>query len=163
MILWLTFGSIFAVWNVFQSPGLDFRLVALGALLPLTLDAPFGSQAYAHTLVSAVVVLTVTMATTAGRGHRLRRRRALSLPIGWFIALVLGGSWATKNLFWWPAFGWSFGHAPLPISTRPVLLLAVEEIVGVALLWWAWCRFRLTEPARRGRFFRTGYLGRDVL
>src|ERR1700681_4823633 len=111
MVLWLTFGSIFAVWNVFQSPGLDFRLVALGALLPLMLDAPFGSQAYAHTLVSAVVVLTVTMASTAGRGHRLRRRRALSVAIGWFMGLVMGGSWATKNLFWWPAFGVARPHA----------------------------------------------------
>ena len=41
MVLWLAFGSIFGVWNVFQSPGLDFRLIALGALLPLVLDAPF--------------------------------------------------------------------------------------------------------------------------
>ena len=55
MVLWLAFGSIFGVWNVFQSPGLDFRLIALGALLPLVLDAPFGEQAYAHTLLSAVV------------------------------------------------------------------------------------------------------------
>ena len=51
MVLWLAFGSIFGVWNVFQSPGLDFRLIALGALLPLVLDAPFRSQAYAHTLL----------------------------------------------------------------------------------------------------------------
>ena len=35
MVIWFAFGSIFAVWNVFQSPGLDFRLIALGALLPL--------------------------------------------------------------------------------------------------------------------------------
>ena len=70
-----SFGSIFAVWNVFQSPGLDFRLIAIGALLPLVLDAPFRSMAYCHTLLSAVVVLTLTMALTAGRGRRLRRRR----------------------------------------------------------------------------------------
>ena len=57
MVLWLAFGSIFGVWNVFQSPGLDFRLIVLGALLPLAIDAPFRSQAYAHTLLSAVIVL----------------------------------------------------------------------------------------------------------
>ena len=56
MLLWFAFGSIFGVWNVFQSPGLDFRLIAVGALLPLALDAPFGAQSYAHTLCSAVVV-----------------------------------------------------------------------------------------------------------
>jgi hypothetical protein len=159
MVLWLTFGSIFAVWNVFQSPGLDFRLVALGALLPLTLDAPFGSQAYAHTLVSAVAVLTVTMAATVGRGHRLRRRRALSLAIGWFMGLVLGGSWATKNLFWWPTFGAARPHAAL---VAPVPLLIVEEVLGVAAAWWAWTRFGLADPARRRTFWRTGRLAIEV-
>src|SRR5204862_5605928 len=92
VVLWFAFGSIFGVWNVFQSPGLDFRLIALGALLPLVLDAPFGAQAYAHTLLSAVIVLIVAMALTAGRGHRLRRRRALSFAIGWFAGLVLSAS-----------------------------------------------------------------------
>ena len=28
MLLWFVFGAIFGVWNVFQSPGLDFRLIA---------------------------------------------------------------------------------------------------------------------------------------
>src|SRR2546423_6972920 len=91
MVLWLAFGSIFGVWNVFQSPGLDFRLIALGAVLPLVLDAPFGEQAYAHTLLSAVVVLVVVMGLTAGRGQRLRRRRWLGVAIGWVGGLVLGG------------------------------------------------------------------------
>ena len=36
MFFWLTFGSIFGVWNVFQSSGLDFRLIALGAPLKAT-------------------------------------------------------------------------------------------------------------------------------
>ena len=39
MVLWLAFGAIFGVWNVFQSTGLDFRLVAIGALLPTLIDA----------------------------------------------------------------------------------------------------------------------------
>ena len=59
MVLWLVFGSIFLVWNVFQSPGLDFRLIAAGALLPLVLDAPLRRMAYAHTLLSAVLVLVL--------------------------------------------------------------------------------------------------------
>ena len=71
MVLWFAFGSIFAVWNVFQSPGLDFRLIALGALLPLLLDAPFGEQAYAHTLLSAVVVLVLYHAIAGRPARRL--------------------------------------------------------------------------------------------
>jgi hypothetical protein len=159
MVLWLTFGSIFAVWNVFQSPGLDFRLIALGSLLPLVLDAPFRSQAYAHTLLSAVVVLTATMAFTAGRGRRLRRRRALSLAIGWFTSLVLSGSWAHKEVFWWPAFGAGRPNAAL-LAPLPVLI--VEEVLGLAAAWWVWTRFGLADPARRRDFWRTGRLAIQV-
>jgi hypothetical protein len=155
MLLWFAFGSIFGVWNVFQSPGLDFRLVAVGALLPLVLDAPFGAQSYAHTLCSAVVVLVLVMALTTGRGRRLRRRRLLGLPIGWFTGLVLSGAWAHKEVFWWPAFGWSRPTAPL-LAPWPVVI--VEELLGAAAAWWAWSRFALADPARRQRFWRTGRL-----
>ena len=55
MLLWFVFGAIFGVWNVFQSPGVDFRLIAVGALLPELIDLPFGAQAYAHTLLAATV------------------------------------------------------------------------------------------------------------
>ena len=155
MLLWFAFGSIFGVWNVFQSPGLDFRLIAVGALLPLALDAPFGAQSYAHTLCSAVVVLVLVMALTTGRGRRLRRRRLLGLPIGWFTGLVLSGAWAHKEVFWWPAFGWSRPSAPL-LAPWPVVI--VEELLGAAAGWWAWSRFALADPARRQRFWRTGRL-----
>ena len=155
MLLWFAFGSIFGVWNVFQSPGLDFRLIAVGALLPLALDAPFGAQSYAHTLCAAVLVLVLVMALTTGRGRRLRRRRLLGLPIGWFTGLVLSGAWAHKEVFWWPAFGWSRPSAPL-LAPWPVVI--VEEVLGAAAAGWAWSRFSLADPARRQRFWRTGRL-----
>jgi hypothetical protein len=155
MVCWFVFGSIFGVWNVFQSPGLDFRLIAGGALLPLALDAPFRAQAYAHTLLSAVIVLTVTMVATAGRGRRLRRRRALSLSIGWFAALVLSGAWTHKEVFWWPAFGVDRPHAAL---LAPMPLLLVEELVGLGAAVWAWSRFGLADPARRRQLGRSGRL-----
>jgi hypothetical protein len=155
MFFWFVFGSIFGVWNVFQSSGLDFRLIAIGSLLPLLLDLPFGAQSYAHTLLAAVLVLTVTMLVTIGRGRRLRRRRALGLPIGWFAALVLAGSWMHKELFWWPAFGTDRPSFPL-LAPWPVLI--VEELLGLAAAWWAWTRFGLGDPARRRAFVRTGRL-----
>ena len=155
MLLWLVFGSIFVVWNVFQSSGLDFRLVAIGAVLPTLIDGPFGAQSYAHTLLAAVGVLVVSMVTTTGRGHRLRRRRALSLSIGWFAALVLGASWAHKELFWWPAFGTARPEAPL---FPPWPVIVVEELLGLAAAWWMWTRFGLRDRDRRRVFLRTGRL-----
>lgn len=155
MILWLVFGAIFGVWNVFQSSGLDFRLIALGSVLPLLLDAPYGAQSYAHTLLVASIVLVVTMLVTMGRGRRLRRRRALSLSIGWFAALVLSGSWAHKELFWWPAFGTERPEAPL---LPPLPLLVVLELLGLAGAAWVITRFGLRDPERRRAFVRTGRL-----
>ena len=155
MVLWFVFGAIFGVWNVFQSPGLDFRLVAAGALLPELIDLPFRAQAYAHTLLSAVLVLVITMLATTGRGRRLRRRRALGLAIGWFSALVLSAAWTHQDVFWWPAFGASRPDAAL-FAVWPVVV--IEELLGLAAAWWTWTRFGLRDPARRRDFLRTGRL-----
>ena len=153
MLLWFVFGAIFGVWNVFQSPGLDFRLIAAGALLPELLDLPFRAQAYAHTLLAAVAALAITMLATSGRGRRLARRRALGLPIGWFAGLVLSASWAHKEVFWWPAFGAARPDAAL-FAAWPVVVL--EELLGLAAAAWAWSRFGLADPQRRRELLRTG-------
>jgi hypothetical protein len=155
MLLWFAFGAIFGVWNVFQSPGLDFRLIAAGALLPELIDLPFAAQAYAHTLLAAIVVLVVTMLATTGRGRRLRRRRALGLAIGWFAALVLSAAWTHKEVFWWPAFGAARPDAAL---FGPWALLVIEELLGAAAAWWTWTRFGLRDAGRRRVFWRTGRL-----
>jgi hypothetical protein len=155
MLLWFVFGSIFGVWNVFQSPGLDFRLIALGAMLPTLLDLPFGEQAYAHTMVAATAALVLTMLATTGRGRRLRRRRALGLAIGWYSGLVLSAAWAHKEVFWWPAFGWSLPSVPL-FPVWPVVV--AEELVGLAAAWWVWSRFGLRDEIRRRALVRTGRL-----
>jgi hypothetical protein len=155
MLLWFVFGAIFGVWNVFQSPGLDFRLIAAGAVLPELIDIPFGAQAYAHTLLAATLVLVATMLATAGRGRRLRRRRALGLAIGWFSGLVLSAAWAHKEVFWWPAFGVTRPDAAL-FSAWPVVV--IEELLGAAAAWWTWSRFGLSDATRRRELVRTGRL-----
>jgi len=155
MLLWFAFGAIFGVWNVFQSPGLDFRLIAAGALLPELIDIPFGAQAYAHTLLAATLVLVATMLATVGRGRRLRRRRALGLAIGWFSGLVLSAAWAHKEVFWWPAFGVTRPDAPL-FGAWPVVV--IEELLGAAAAWWTWSRFGLSDATRRRELIRRGRL-----
>ena len=160
MILWFAGGSVVLTWLVFHDPAFDYRLVVVGALAPDALDAPAGGARFFHTLVAGVLVLAAVM---VGTRHRRRlRRRLLAVPIGMFLHLLLDGTWTHRQLFWWPAFGWSFHHLSLPVTTRPAAVLGLEEAVGAACLWWAWVRFRLVEPERRRRFLRTGYLGRDL-
>jgi hypothetical protein len=154
MILWYLAGSVVAVWNVFQSGGLDFRLVALGAIAPLVVDAPFGEMAYAHALVAPVALLAATMVLTAGRGRRLLRRRALGLPIGWFCGLALSGAFTHTEVFWWP-FAGSLEDASL-LPPLPVLL--VLEALGVLAARWCWVRFDLGRHEQRRAFLTTGRL-----
>ena len=73
MLLWYVGVSVVAVHVVFRSTGLDYRLVAVGALGPLLVDLPFGHMAYGHTLLVAVGLLEVVMLATIGRPRLLRR------------------------------------------------------------------------------------------
>lgn len=159
MVLWFVGGSVLAVWLVFRSPALDYRLVAAGALLPLV-DLATGRFHVLHTLAAAVAVLLAVVVTT--RHRRLRRRRWLGIPIGMFLHLVLDGTWQRAKLFWWPAFGAHFAADRVPELSRPVGLLVAMELAGAAAIVWLWRRFRLTEPARRGVFLRAGHFSRDL-
>jgi hypothetical protein len=153
MFCWYAAGSVFIVWNVFQSAGLDIRAVALGGLAPLIVDLPFGEQRYGHTLLAPVVVLAIVMAVTAGHGHRLLRRHLIGLPIGWFCGLALSGAFTHDQTFWWPFRGTTFEGAPL-LPAWPVAIAL--EVLGLLALRWCWTRFRLDVPARRRALWRRG-------
>lgn len=160
MLLWFAGGSFLAVWLVFRDPAVDHRLVVAGAVLPDLVDLPSGGPWIAHTVLASVVLLLGIMLATKGR--RLLRRQLLALPIGTFLHLVLDGAWTDTETFWWPAFGLDLGGGRLPSVERGALNV-VLELAGLAILVWAWRRFRLREPARRRQLLRSGRLGRDLV
>ncbi len=160
MALWFAGLALVVVWQVFRDTAIDYRLILAGVLLPDLVDAALGGARILHTLSASVLLLTAVMLGT--RGRRGTRRRLLALPIGTFLHLVLDAMWSSTTVFWWPAFGLSFGEAELPSLSRPPAVLLVQELAGlVALVWW-WRRFRLHEVDRRRIFVRTGRLGRDL-
>jgi membrane-bound metal-dependent hydrolase YbcI (DUF457 family) len=154
MLFWYGAVSILLVAVVFRSVGVDYRLVAAGALAPLVLDAGFGHRAFAHTLAFAVLSLVVVMVATIGRS-RLLRRRLLCLPIGVFTGLVLSGAFTDTRELWWPAFGTRF-------STRGVLpsvpAIVVEEALGLFATWVLVGWYDLYLPGPRRSFLREGRL-----
>jgi hypothetical protein len=154
LLLWYVGLSIFLVATIFKSSGIDYRLVALGAMLPLLVDIPFGYRAYGYTLLFAVVLLTVVMLATIGR-PRLLRRRLLCLPIGVFCGLVLSGAFLNDELFWWPFLGTSFVHRSL---LPPTWVVVLEEFVGLAVCWLLVGQYDLYLPGPRREFLRTGRL-----
>jgi hypothetical protein len=160
VLLWFAGMAFVAVWVVFHDPALDHRLVIAGALLPDVVDVATGGRWIAHTVLFSVLLLGGVMVGT--RGRRLRRRQLLALPIGTFLHLVLDGMWTDKIVFWWPAFGASFGDRSLPSIGRGWFDVPLE-LIGLVALVWAYRRFRLGEPERRRVFLTTGRLGRDLV
>lgn len=160
MILWFAILAPVIVAEVFRSPMVDYRVVALGALLPLV-ELALGGPNVLHTLLGAVGLLAVVMAVTPNR--RLVRRRLLGLPIGLLLHLVLDGSWTTAALFWWPAFGTGFGSDQIPEFDRPLGVMIVLEFVAIAVGWWAFRRYELGDAENRKRLLSTGQLTRGVL
>jgi len=159
VFLWFIGVGFVAVVTVFRSPALDYRLVILGLVLPLV-EAPLGGPWVLHTLLGAVVVLGAVMVLT--RGRRLARRRWLGLPIGMLVHLVLDGSWSDPQLFWWPAFGAAFPDGPLPELGRGVVGI-VMEVIGAAMIVWAWYRYGLDDDGRRRELWRRGRLDRALV
>jgi hypothetical protein len=159
VLLWFVGPSVLIVWGVFRSPSADYRLVALGSLLPL-LELPIGEPRLLHSLTGAALALVVVM--VAGRGRRVVQRRWLAVPIGMLLHLVLDGAWTDADAFWWPFLGIEWSTAELPELGRGPLNLVLEA-AGVGACWWAYRRFRLDEPARRADFLRTGRVGRDIV
>lgn len=161
MLIWFAAASVVITFWVFQSPAIDYRLVALGSVLPVG-EVPFGAGML-HSLLAPTLVLIVVMVATSKR--RLIRRQWLGLPIGMYLHLVL--DLAAPDSFWWPirsllgdsdAFLYS---ETAPELSRGVWTL-ILEVVGVALAAWAYRRFGLEDPQRRKKFFRTGQLDRSV-
>jgi hypothetical protein len=153
VLLWYTGLSILIIANVFRSTGLDYRLVAAGALLPLLVDLPIGHRSVGHALVFPVALFVAVMVGTASRS-RLLRRRLLCVPIGVFVALVLSGAFTQDQVFLWPFLGHA-GHQSLLPAWWAVL---IEELVGLGAWWWIVGQFDLYLPEPRRDFWHAGRL-----
>ena len=154
MLIWFAVLSVLLVAVVFKSPGVDYRTVMLGAVLPV-LEGATGGPKVLHSVVGAVVVLGVLMLAT--RHRRLLRRRLLGIPIGMMAHLVLDGAFTVTRIFWWPLAGTDFASQQIPEWSHLVPSLVLEA-VGIVVGWWAWRWFGLDDPERRERFLRDGRL-----
>jgi membrane-bound metal-dependent hydrolase YbcI (DUF457 family) len=141
VILWFAAFAVLGAWQVLRDARFDYRLIAVGAILPSLLDAPFGHRALAHTLVFAVGALAVVMLVTINR--RPLRRHLLALPIGFLAHLVLDGVFANKSLFWWPAFG-GWGDTAIVPAFPTVLVRETLGLVGAGYVLRLWRAGRLS-------------------
>lgn len=159
MLIWFAVLSVVLVAVVFKSPGVDYRTVILGSILPIA-EGVTGGPKVLHSLLGAVALLGIIMLATQRR--RLLRRRLLGIPIGMMAHLVLDLSFATTAIFWWPFLGLSFADGQIP-EWEHLGLSLVLEVVGVAVGVWAWrTLFDLDDPEKRARFLTDGRLDLHV-
>ena len=159
MLLWFVGPSVLIVWAVFRSPAADYRVVAIGSLVPLV-ELPVGEPRLLHGLSGAALVLGLVM--VGARGRRVRQRQLLGVPIGMLLHLALDGAFADTRAFWWPFLGTGWSDTRLPELGRGAFS-GVLEVIGAGACWWGYRRFRLDEPERRAAFVRTGRVGRDIV
>ncbi|MGI9607003.1 MAG: hypothetical protein ACR2P0_12765 [Acidimicrobiales bacterium] len=159
LFFWFLGLSFAAVLVVFSSPAIDYRLVMFGAILPVA-EGIAGGPWVLHTLVAPVVVMGVVMLATQGR--RLVRRQWLGVPIGLFLHLVLDGSWADADVFWWPFLGVSdvLGGSAVNEFSRSLPVVVLMELVGLAALVFLVERLDLRGEGR-DLFRRTGQILRS--
>ena len=154
MFLWFLGTAVVSVWYVFRDPRFDYRLLAVGAVLPDVIDLPGRHARWAHSLSVSVGALVLVMLVTAGR--KPIRRLMLAVPIGMLLHLVWDGAFASTHVFWWP-FAGSWGNVRVPSLQRGWLNIAFEA-AGAALLLWMWRRCRLSDPQRRRALLHQGLL-----
>ena len=154
MVLWFVGTAIVTVRFVFQDPRFDYRLLIVGAVLPLA-DGVLGPLRVLHTLAFSLLALLVVMLATRRGGSA--RRLWLGLPIGLLLHLVFDGAWTDPDLFWWPVGGLSFDDAELPERARGWWSVALD-VAGLAMLVWVWRTSELSRPPRRHRFWTSGQL-----
>ncbi len=160
MFLWFAALAIAGVFVVFRDPAIDYRLIAVGALIPDPIDAVIRrGTGPAHSVVTAVGLLFAVMLLTIGR--RNIRRRSLAIPIGVFAHLVLDNAWSTTATFWWPLAG-HVGERELPFIARGFGVVALQELIGLVVAAWLYRTFRLSDPTLRKQFLSTGRIRRDL-
>jgi hypothetical protein len=143
--------TLVVAWVVFHDPAFDYRLAAVGALVPVIVDAPFGRAWFGHTLLASLLVLAGVMLAT--RQRRAVRRHAIAIPIGMLLGLVASAMWTQPKVLWWPAFG---PHVPHVALFPPGAIALAEELAGAIALVWFVRRFELRDPRHLRTWLRTG-------
>jgi hypothetical protein len=161
VIFWHTGTTLVVLWFAMRgNPRLDYRVAALGALIPDLVDKPIGrvlfreryetGHLWGHTLLLNVAFFAVLFAM---RGRA--KRKLVLLPIGSLLHLAEDGMWSSPRVFWWPLFGTAFPRDPGWRLTWSAVLM---EVVGVILLLWLFAAHGMLSRDGLVAFLRTGHL-----
>ncbi|MBO60001.1 MAG: hypothetical protein CL440_07330 [Acidimicrobiaceae bacterium] len=155
MFLWFCVLSIVGTALIFRSPFLDYRLVALGSLLP-AVETTLGFKWLLHTLIFGVAVLVMVM--ILGKGRRKIQRKFLPVPIGLLSHLVLDATWTEKEIFWWPFTGREILGNRVSRLEFSLPVVVTLELLAIIIALWAWRKFDFRNSSNRSAFIKYGHL-----
>jgi membrane-bound metal-dependent hydrolase YbcI (DUF457 family) len=119
--LGITLGIFYLASLAFPSlkRHIDYRFIAVGALLPDLIDKAIGrvlfedvfasGRLFAHSLVFVIVILVVGYVYFRQQGDS----RIMMVAGASFLHLLEDQMWMNPQTFFWPVFGWEFaqGHS----------------------------------------------------
>ena len=154
--LGITLGIFFILGQLIPSirDRLDYRVIALGALLPDLIDKPIGRFLFAESVASGRLVghtLVFVLILLIGGYVLLNRRgdggRGVQVAGAGFLHLVEDRMWMSPVTLLWPAMGWRFPQGDVYGSFMDYLLdvvshcyipepsyVFVSEVVGLFVL-----------------------------
>lgn len=170
MIFWHVGTTLTIVWFVMRgNTRVDYRLVALGALLPDLIDKPIGrlllrsrfdsGRLFAHTLLVNVAFFCILFFM---RGRL--KRKAVLVPIGALLHLAEDAMWSSPRTFWWPLLGTDFPSDPVPggalswLNPLNSTEAMIQEPIGALLLVWLLAAHGMLSREGLRDFLRTGHL-----
>ena len=154
MFIWFLVTAPIIVAMVFKTHRLDYRLIALGCLVP-SVSWVIPQLGFVNTLLFHTVALGIVMGATTNA--RLVRRKWIGLPIGGLLRMIVDASWLEIDRLWWPISSTSI--TDLAGSTYPIIPLGLFlEFIGAALAIWGWQRFGFNEQPGRDGFLTSGNL-----
>lgn len=171
-------GHIAATWSVAalcqknnsRLAGLDYRLLAVSAMLPDFLDKPLAllifthsnsTQNIAHSFLFHVLVLILTL---------LYWRQALPYTLAFNAHLLADHMWYHTETFWWPLFGWITFWGYKPMNTPGEMLTVyldiisrypqvwVIEVIALVILGWFVRRYHWYRWSNLKIFMATGQI-----
>ncbi|AKA69560.1 metal-dependent hydrolase [Clostridium scatologenes] len=148
---------------------IDYRVVAIGSVLPDIIDKPIGayffrstfhnSRIFAHSLVFSIFLIILG----AYFFKRSRNNRIITLGVCSLIHQILDSMWLYPGILFWPAYGLKFPTRPEGnwIASNVVNLLTNPfvygpEILGVIIIGYYFIKLFINKRVKE--FLKTGRL-----
>lgn len=149
---------------------IDYRLLAVGSMLPDLIDKPLAVSVFTEAETSQLVAHSIFVHAVVLVGALLFRRKSLPYVLAFSGHLILDRMWRHTETFWWPLFGWTvfwkFKSMNTPESMVAVYLdiitryprVWIVELIGITTIMWMIIRYRLYHRNALTTFLSTGSL-----